>query len=402
MPGTISLFSEAYAELIGSGETGLDAQARFYKDIATGTIKSAEILPIFARLASERAAPKIGIMKKTSIAEQGRFRNELSDLLMVASESGVEKGMADFFKTLASGVRGAQPLIRGLSGAFQDLTKIMRPFGDLFTDFNRGLESISQVTGVAEKNIVALIGLGAALTTKWGRVAAAFTAVAIVLQDISWGVQGRGESVTGDFFKLMDDKGLGLGEFEKALFGVSSALLAIALGLKAIGYAAKMAGLGGLLPTGDDKDSKKGKDNKKGSPRKGLKAGGLLGLALGAVEVLSGDTDDPNFKVGLYKDSDGNWALGLPKHEDRFNNPLGDAFYRTSFDDYVKMDRPPESSYTPIPGIGAPMNIDSKVDLSIKVEVGSLEEMQRYLEVEFPEVIIGTFEDTLPQFNQKE
>lgn len=89
LPGTISLFSEAYAELIGSGETGLDAQARFYKDIATGTIKSAEILPIFARLASERAAPKMDIMKKTSIAEQGRSRNEMSDLLMVASKSGV-------------------------------------------------------------------------------------------------------------------------------------------------------------------------------------------------------------------------------------------------------------------------------------------------------------------------
>lgn len=239
LPGTISLFSEAYAELIGSGETGLDAQARFYNDIATGSIKSAEILPIFARLASERAAPKIGIMKKTSIAEQGRLSNELADMMKLSSDKGVEQGFRNFWKGMQDGVKSVRPFIVALAGSFEDFTKLIRPVTRMVGDLSSSFESLSKWSGISEKNFANMAIVGGLLLTKWGRLGVIFASVAAVLEDISMGISGEGSSLTGNFLGWLEDSGTVLGNFEKGLFGVSAALLAMSLGLaavKAVGF----------------------------------------------------------------------------------------------------------------------------------------------------------------------
>ena len=251
LPGTISLFSEAYAELMNTGETGQAAQARFYQDIATGSIVSAEILPIFARLASERAQPKLGVMKTMSIAEQGRFGSSLSDLLITGSESGVEEGFAEFWRSMTRMLQGAQPIVRGLAGTFRELTFAMRPISDIFVDLNAGLEKFSEFSGIAEGNMLALVGVGAAMLTKWGRLGVAMLAVAAVFQDISWGVQGKGESVTGTFFDALEGWGVELGTFEKTVLGVAGAVGTLVASLKMLQGLGRMGGLlggGGRTP----------------------------------------------------------------------------------------------------------------------------------------------------------
>lgn len=234
LPGTMSIFAEAYAEMIGSGETGQAALARFYKDVGTGSIESARIMPIVARMMSERAAPKIGVMKKTSIAEQGRFGGELADLLMIGSNAGVEQGFRNFWKGMTEGVRGLTPLVRALAGSFEDFTKLLRPFNLILDSVTRSFESLSKWSGVSEKNFANLAIVGGLMMTKWGRVGLLFSGIAMVLEDISMGISGEGVSVTGDILNWLEEGGIKLGGFERALFGVSAGLLAISVSMKAL------------------------------------------------------------------------------------------------------------------------------------------------------------------------
>lgn len=239
LPGTMSIFAEAYAEMIGSGETGQAALARFYKDVGTGSIESARIMPIVARMMSERAAPKIDVMKKTSIAEQGRFGGALADLLMVGSNAGVEQGFRNFWKGMTEGVRGLTPLVRALAGSFEDFTKLLRPFNLILNSVTGSFESLSKWSGISEKNFTNMAIVGGLLLTKWGRLGVIFASVAAVLEDISMGIRGEGSSLTGNFLGWLEDSGTVLGDFERGLFGVSAALLAMSLGLaavKAVGF----------------------------------------------------------------------------------------------------------------------------------------------------------------------
>ena len=274
----MSIFSDAYAEMLGTGETGQTALARFYKDIGTGSIESAKILPIVARMMQERAAPKLDVMKKTSIAEQARFQNALADITMTGSKSGVEQGFSNVWKGFADGIKGITPLVRGLAGSFEDFTKLIRPFTRSIGQLNDLFASFSKYTGIAEKNLVNLALVGGLMMTKWGKVGLIFSAIAVVLEDISMGINGEGESVTGYFLDWLDEGGIKLGAFERALFGVSAGLLAIATGMAALkGF--------GLIP--GISNAKRGLPTLKSTPVMSPLAMGGMSLAAGHF-MLSG------------------------------------------------------------------------------------------------------------------
>jgi tape measure domain-containing protein len=191
MPGTIDVFAEALSDMTGSGLTGQKSIAALYESVESGGLESAKILPIVAEILKARAAPKIGVLKKSSIAEQARAENVLADLTNLFSRSGGEQGFAKFFRIMADGLKANEPLVRGLTGAFSDLMTFMEAPLQLVKDFNAGLAEMTSMIGISESALIKLGGLGVMLATKWGRIGLMFATIAAVLQDISRGIQGK-------------------------------------------------------------------------------------------------------------------------------------------------------------------------------------------------------------------
>ena len=117
----MDVFAQAYSEMTGSGLQGQEALAKFYEDIAKGSIESAKILPIVAKLLSERAAPKIDLMKRSSIAEQARAENTQTRLLETFSKAGGETGFTRLWKGLTSTLETSNNLASTLGRTFENV-----------------------------------------------------------------------------------------------------------------------------------------------------------------------------------------------------------------------------------------------------------------------------------------
>ena len=126
MPGTMDVFAQAYSEMTGSGLQGQEALAKFYEDIGKGNIESAKILPIVARILSERAAPKIDVMKKSSIAEQARSQNMQTQMLESFSKAGGETGFARLWRTATDAMREMDRVMPNIGQIFDKGTYFFR------------------------------------------------------------------------------------------------------------------------------------------------------------------------------------------------------------------------------------------------------------------------------------
>lgn len=275
MPGTMDVFAQAYSEMTGSGLQGQEALSRFYDDIAKGGIKSADILPIVARILSERAAPKLDVMKKSSIAEQARAENALTRLLESFSKAGGEEGFARFWRETAKIFKEMKPLVEGLGGAFNDLTRIMQPVRMVFEGWNNILETTSELTGLSKTRLVELAAVGGLMASKWGRVATLFTSILLVMEDFAFGMAGK-DSYTKDFLDFLQSEGLSSGQAKFA--AIAAALTAVAAALKLISINSRLPGVGDIL--GGGKGVGKGKGGKPG--------GGFGNAALNGVMARVG------------------------------------------------------------------------------------------------------------------
>ena len=260
MPGTMDVFAQAYSEMTGSGLQGQEALAKFYDDIAKGGIKSADILPIVARILSERAAPKLDVMKKSSIAEQARAENAQIRLLETFSKSGGEEGFARFWRETAKIFKEMKPLVEGLGGAFNDLTRIMQPLRMVFEGWNNILETTSELTGLSKTRLLELAAVGGLMASKWGRVATMFTSILLVMEDFAFGMSGK-DSYTKDFLDFLQSEGLSSGQAKFA--AIAAALTAVATALALISRNSMLPGIGDIL--GGGKGGKSGGIGKGGA-----------------------------------------------------------------------------------------------------------------------------------------
>jgi len=282
MPGTMSIFAEALARQTGSGLTGQAALAALYEAVPTGKVKAADILPIVSQIMSERAAPKIGALRNTSMAQQARMGNAFQDWVNVFSKNGGEEGFARFFRTVTTAVEKLTPVVKSLSEAFNWLTKQLEApllvLGDLGTHF----ENLQTTMNALHPDAMKFAAVGTLLMTSWGRLAAVFSGVFLVLEDISAGVLGY-DSYTKDFFTFLEK----FVEFDKGIMGVAMAFLAVAAALKIASAVAKGSMLGSVL-----KDTiPGGSDGKSGSKGGGWKGGlAFLGsIAPGAAAVFGAE-----------------------------------------------------------------------------------------------------------------
>ena len=122
LPGTMSIFAQAYQEMTGGSLSGQEAIAALMEAVSTGKVQSSQILPIVARIMRERAAPKLDIAMKTSQAEQARFQNIMSDQAIRASGAGVESGFARLFRSMTIALKEASPLVESMARGFDNIS----------------------------------------------------------------------------------------------------------------------------------------------------------------------------------------------------------------------------------------------------------------------------------------
>lgn len=302
MPGTMSIFAEALARQTGSGLTGQAALAALYEAVPTGKVKAADILPIVSQIMSERAAPKIGALRNTSMAQQARMGNAFQDWVNVFSKNGGEEGFARFFRTVTAAVEKLTPVVEGLAKAFNWFSKeletpllVVGNLGNQFTMLSKTFESVKASMDSLHPSAMTLVGVGALLLTKWGRLGLVFKGMFLILEDIAVAMRG-GKSVTGGFFDFLEK----FVEFDKGIMGMAMSFLTVAaaikLASKVLGasllydFLKKQSGFPGDIPTGTPDKSIPGK-GKPTSPGGGWKGGlAFLGsLAPGAAAVFGAE-----------------------------------------------------------------------------------------------------------------
>lgn len=307
------LFAEAYQIQTGGSQTGAEARATLMKAMEDGLVKS-DILPLVTKLMNELSKGGIEKARTSSVAEQERAMNALTGkdgLLQTFSNSGGEQGFSRFWKETARIFREMKPLVEGLGGAFNDLTKIMQPVAMVFEGWNKILETTAQLTGISKKSLLEFAAIGGLMASKWGRVATLFTSILLVMEDFAFGMAGK-DSYTKDFLDFLQNEGLSTGQAKFA--AIAAALAAVGAALAIISRNSMLPGIGDILgrkggasPTGTGSTS-----GKQGFKMPWEKVGaGLVGAGLGAGAYYLGMGGDTNFMGSTGADLLTNSAAGL-------------------------------------------------------------------------------------------
>lgn len=122
LPGAVSLFAEAYQKQTGGKKTGQEAITELLAAMKKGKVKG-DILTFAGDLASQKAAPGLSAASTASQAEQARYQNQVNDLAVVASNSGIESGFARLFRALNDGLKESGPMVEGLARGFDNVSK---------------------------------------------------------------------------------------------------------------------------------------------------------------------------------------------------------------------------------------------------------------------------------------
>lgn len=144
LPGGTALFARAYqaqlaAEGRGGGLVGQAAISKLQADMKKGLVTS-NILTYAGQAASNDAQATLPQAQKASQAEQQRYQNALTDLSVIASDSGVEEGFARIFRTLTMGLQESSGLVQTLAEGFNEATKFADDLMLFPQSFVRALE----------------------------------------------------------------------------------------------------------------------------------------------------------------------------------------------------------------------------------------------------------------------
>jgi tape measure domain-containing protein len=281
----VPIFAEAWQILNGGELKGSDATAALFKAMEKGDVYSDKLLPIVGKLMKARASTGIDAARTSSIAEQARAENAQTALLGTFSQNGGEAGFARFWQTITWAMKELEPLVKGMAGLFERLSVIMQAPVRLFGMLGTAVGYLNQQFGWSEKNIVTFAALGTLMFSKWGRVAAMFTGLLIVLEDIAFGVMGK-DSLTKRFMEWIE----GITGFDvdrqKGIFALAGALMTAAVAMKAI---SSLKGVTDILSTGK---TVPGGPQKGGGPKSSpLSVGKKAGL-LAAASALFMDQQD--------------------------------------------------------------------------------------------------------------
>ena len=311
--GTIRAFTQMIGkqqimaeELRGQAAEHLPPIVRLMADVAAGgdtkklnkMMEMGQLDPnvhlplLFARL-KEEAEPMLPKYFKTSVFAQGFMGKKFEDLLKTFGEKGGDEGFARFFKMVGDAASKLTPVVEGLAKAFNWFSKeletpllVVGNLGSQFNMLSKTFDSVKASMDSLHPSAMTLVGVGALLLTKWGRLGLVFKGMFLILEDIAVAMRG-GKSVTGGFFDFLEK----FVEFDKGIMGMAMSFLTVAaaikLASKVLGasllydFLKKQSGFPGDIPTGtpDKSIPGKGKPTSPGAGWMRMLGGPLVALA---------------------------------------------------------------------------------------------------------------------------
>lgn len=137
------LFAEALQIQRGGNLTGAEARSYLMDEMQKGNVKSADVLPIVARLLNDLSSGGIEAARRSSGAEQARAENALlgrGGLLEVFSRNGGESGFARFFNGINSQLSQSKPLAEAFARAFENSATQAQKLLTFAESFNNAIE----------------------------------------------------------------------------------------------------------------------------------------------------------------------------------------------------------------------------------------------------------------------
>lgn len=197
LPGTMAIFAEANALQKGSGLTGQAAYSALLADMQGGNVKTDTLVPYLKDIFTRKAAPKLEVLKRTSVVQQERAANARNRAMTAFSENGGEEGFYLMWKNLTKTWDASIPLVKTLAGYFKSMvdTISMIPL-NMLTSLNNIVDSIKHNLMISDsmfKNIsVSMLGMFA-LATKIGRRFAAIGVIVASIEELLAIFGGNGE-----------------------------------------------------------------------------------------------------------------------------------------------------------------------------------------------------------------
>ena len=202
-----------------------------------GKLDPKKILPEMARIMEELADANGAYTKalQSTRVAQGRMNRQFERSVRIFAQGGFDKGMNDFFTTMATGMRDAEPLVKALGGAFEILMRPVNALIKIIGVIGKNWEKIAAVFGLTGKQLI-VVGIAAAtLVSPFLAATAAVAGLALVVEDLVGYAQGK-DSLFGRFLDKYPEAKTAFDEFVK-----QSGILSTYLG-QAWDYLTKVTG----------------------------------------------------------------------------------------------------------------------------------------------------------------
>ena len=206
LPAAMQLLAQAN----GTDVKGLREQMQ------KGSLDPKKILPQMAKI-MEELAEKNGAYAKalesTRVA-QGRMNRQFERSVRIFAEGGFDKGIRDFFTSMADGMQKSAPLITALGGAFDLLMRPINALIGITATIGSNWTKIADVFGISGKALATLAGIAAVAALPFGTVALAIAAAALAVEDLMVYMEG-GDSMFGRFLESSPEAKAALEGFTK-------------------------------------------------------------------------------------------------------------------------------------------------------------------------------------------
>lgn len=206
LPAAMQLLAQAN----GTDVKGLREQMQ------KGSLDPKKILPQMAKI-MEELAEKNGAYAKaleTTRVAQGRMNRQFERSVRIFAEGGFDKGIRDFFTSMADGMQKSAPLITALGGAFDLLMRPINALIGITATIGKNWEDIAGIFGMSGKQL-ATFGIAAGIAVlPFGLLAEAIALVALAVEDVMVYMEG-GDSLFGRFLESSPEAQAALDGFSK-------------------------------------------------------------------------------------------------------------------------------------------------------------------------------------------
>ncbi|ATI16080.1 putative tape measure protein [Pseudomonas phage vB_PaeS_B8] len=173
--------------------------AELMKTMEDGKLKSDALIPFARTLAEEaRKGGALDAAMQGTAAQQGRFQFGWNRTIEAFAAGGFDRGMSDFFKIAAQGMKEALPLVTALGGGFEALMRPVNALVGIGGELGSQWENIAKQFNMTGTGLTLTTAQTLALLTPMGRLISSISWGALALEDFIVFLEG-GDSVFGDF-----------------------------------------------------------------------------------------------------------------------------------------------------------------------------------------------------------